>query len=485
MRRSLGSRRRLLAITCSVFALIVLVTIRQNHIQASTIKLGFEPVDPSKVDLAAASCPLDANYLSLNTHGLTDEIVFHRKCIKGRRDAGVNRTVVGDVPQPLLDEGHVLNIKGDCNQWQSMPCDAVEVDVPVPFPERRYPEFLFGVATSYDRLMDSRLQFAHWLGGTGARLVAVIVDIANHEADLNRMTVAFKRYDIDLFIAGPWGTLGPNEQHFTIVHDLVHHLTAETKWIGIIDDDTFFPSMWPLVEALKFQDHRQAAYIGGLSEDVGAIERHGMLAFGGAGAFLTVPLLVELEPWIDTCVTEDSTPQGDGLLKNCIYSKTATRLTVIGGLHQVDIIGTVDGFYESGLLPVSLHHWKSWHHAPVDQMAKLTDYCGGCLLQRWRFGQDTVLSNGYTVVQYENGIGLDELGEPEGTWDNPQLYEWSLGHLRPAVPSEQKKSYYLVESERVGSYLRQVYIYNNFQYFMHGREGHSTRDEVVEIWWEW
>lgn len=34
------------------------------------------------------------------------------------------------------------------------------------------------------------------------------------------------------------------------------------------------------------------------------------------------------------------------------------------------------GFFESGVEPLNLHHWKSWYHEPVVEMAKATAFCG-------------------------------------------------------------------------------------------------------------
>jgi len=34
------------------------------------------------------------------------------------------------------------------------------------------------------------------------------------------------------------------------------------------------------------------------------------------------------------------------------------------------------GFFESGVEPLNLHHWKSWYYEPVLEMAKATAFCG-------------------------------------------------------------------------------------------------------------
>lgn len=425
----------------------------------------------------AKRCPLDIKYLKHDRYRLrSDNIVFHRQCIKARHTLDMNRDSVTDVDEDIFGQNQALNLSQECHEWDPMPCDPIHLDVPPPFPIRHYPELLFGVATSFDRLVDSLPQLAHWLSNSGARLVAVVVDAAKHLDQFHRLKAFYSDHGVDLIIAESFGDgVTVNEQHFTIIRDLLRHATPETKWVGIIDDDTFFPSLYPLAEILATQDHNIPAYLGGLSDSLEAIQIHGLMAYGGAGAFLSMPLVRELEPHIETCLRQSSTQQGDALLKNCIYGQTKARLTTMPGLNQLDIIGDPSGFYESGRYPLSLHHWKTWHSAPVDQMAKSSDFCGGCFLQRWRFGEDTVLANGYSVAQYKRGISHTDLNRTEATWEHTHLFDWSLGPLRRRNDERVKKSFRLIDAEKVGKSLRQVYVHR----------GRDTPDEVLELWWQW
>ncbi|KAF4127008.1 Protein of unknown function, DUF604 [Geosmithia morbida] len=419
-------------------------------------------------------CKLEAEYLRSRRYGLSDDIVLHRKCIRAVKSERVDRDEVGDIKEPMFSQSQAINLVNECHEWEAMPCEPVELEVPMPFPERKYPELIFGVATSFDRMVDSKPQLTHWLRNTGVKLVAIVVDAVDHRVDLGRLHSFYADDGVDLVIARPRYTgLGVNEQHFTIVRDLIYHSTPETKWIGVIDDDTFFPSLYPLAEVLGQQDHNQPAYLGGLSDNMISIQVNGLLAYGGAGVFLSMPLAKEIEPNVEKCLMQADTNQGDALLKSCIYSETTTRLMLIPGLSQLDIRGDPSGFYESGRFPLSLHHWKTWHSAPVDQMARSVDYCGSCFLQRWRFDEDTVLSNGYSVTVYREGIDLDELNQTEATFDDSPQFEWSYGPLRPKATPEEKKSFYLKDSDFVDDRLRQVYI-------MRGPE----KDEVLELWWE-
>lgn len=79
----------------------------------------------------------------------------------------------------------------------------------------------------------------------------------------------------------------------------------------------------------------------------------------------------------------------------------------------------MSGFFESGVQPLNLHHWKSWYHEPVVKMAVAAKFCGSCILQRWLFNADTVFSNGYSIVIYPTDVlKTIDLDKTEHTWNN-------------------------------------------------------------------
>ncbi|KFH41943.1 hypothetical protein ACRE_073230 [Hapsidospora chrysogenum ATCC 11550] len=500
---SSGPTRRILFVTCFLFFLIVLLVRRETETQGDSffgsdryrlslkhIVTDDDLVDDNDRDSSNEStpekppgCPLDVEYLKSERYGLSGNIIFHKQCVRAHRNDSLDRSAVTDVEHgSIFGRLQALDLNADCHEYEAMPCDPIDLEVPGPLEERPHPELLFGVATSFDRLVDSLPQLSHWLSHSGSPLVAVVVDVAQREGDIPGLVALYDDHGVNLIIARPMDTppgvpqLGVNEHHFTVLRDMVRHSTPQTKWIGIIDDDTFFPSLHPVAEMLEDQDHTASLYLGGLSDSMWAIQQHGMLAYGGAGVFLSMPLARELDPYIERCLAENMSPQGDALLRNCIYARTETRLTVVGGLHQLDIRGDPSGFYESGRWPLSLHHWKTWHSAPVDQMAVAAGFCGDCFLQRWRIGGDTVLSNGYSVAVYSGGIAREDLDRTEATFENAHLYDWAYGPLRSRVEDGMKKSYLLVGSQRIGRGLRQVYVH---------RGGGMQPDEVLELRWDW
>ncbi|KAH6896052.1 hypothetical protein B0T10DRAFT_527022 [Thelonectria olida] len=489
-------RRRAVALAVTVITLFFLL----NSDSALQLSFGFGEDKPDRPSLEyAPTCTPVIDHLRRPSYGLTREVIYQKRCIRAVLNNTVDRSEIAELSTPLVGQGQLLHLDRRCEGWQEPQCEPVTLNVPAAYPARDYSHMLFGAATSLERLIDSMSQFESWLGHSGAQLIAVITDGKHSSKTFNMVTKEFRQRGIDLTIVRPWNKkITQNEQHFAIVRDLLRHSTDNTKWVAIVDDDTFFPSLYPLDQILEKQDHTVPAYMGALSDNYDAVKFHGYMAFGGAGVFLSIGLLRKLDPHIEKCLTEEHVPQGDGLLKSCIYTKTSTKFTVIEGLHQLDMGHDLSGLYESGRLPISLHHWKSWHQAPVDEMVKISEFCGSCFMQRFKFGTDTVLSNGYSIAVYANGTKDINFAHTEGTWDGYPGFEWSLGPMREPFSRHQKKSYRLIESERVGEHLRQIFVHRVEDDLPdlgeQAAEGEvpvenqarlaDMRDEVVELWWE-
>ncbi|RFU80527.1 glycosyltransferase family 31 [Trichoderma arundinaceum] len=446
---------------------------------------GFQAVKP---------CAPDLDYLRRKEYGLTRNVIFRKRCFLGVYGNEIRpRESVSDVDRSLLgSRADILDLDDECNIISSVgsldqarSCEPIQLQIPEPFPTANLSNVIFGVATTLSRLQDSVPQISHWMSGTGALFLAIVVDETVMDDDLASLESTYDSYDINLTAIRPWNcSLNVNEQHFAIIRDLVDYSDQGTQWAVIIDDDTFFPSPYSIEQLLASYDPAVPAYIGGLSESQGAVESFGVMAYGGAGVFMSISLVRQLDIHVDDCLAESLTREGDGLLKSCIYNYTRTVLTAIPGLHQLDMRGDLSGFYESGIFPLSLHHWKSWHQAPVDKMAKVAEFCGECFLQRWRFDANTILANGYSISIYEDGISQADLELIEGTWEAAMDYEGTMGKMRDKVEDSKKKSYRLIDAEEIDGNLRQVFVrHDSLDLDEDGEE--ETMDEVVEIWWEW
>lgn len=349
----------------------------------------------------------------------------------------------------------------------------MKVEVPQPPKMADASHIDFGVATTLGRLNESLDQFAHWAGYTRTRIFA-LVEPDDSDNGVHEVKVKAEELGINLFITESEDDY--LRRYFALIPLLEEHMREQTKWACIIDDDTFFLSMPALVKALGEYDHTKSMYIGALSDSLPQIAVFGMIAYGGAGVFLSRPLLSDLAIVYSEC--EMMTYTGDRRIGMCIYQFTTTRLTLDHRLHQLDLMHDASGFFESGREPpLSVHHWKSWFHADMPKLSVVSDVCGdSCLLRQWHFSDSWVLTNGFSVVQYSFP---PEVGDQtmEMTWEphngaNDESYLHELGPLRRK--DDDKISYRLEDAVlRDDGRVTQWYIMRD------SRAG----DEILELTW--
>ncbi|KAL2256257.1 hypothetical protein VTK26DRAFT_1926 [Humicola hyalothermophila] len=493
-------------------------------------------------------CSQEMELLRRPDLGLTDNIVYTRRCVRPIRGK-VDRDEVANITSPLISSTTTLDLKADCSAVEPPPCEPLLLRVPPAYPRRQYPHLLFGVASTYERIKDSLPVFAHWIAGTGAQLVVVISDADipasnnNNLPDLGALEAEYRAHGIQATLVPPTfkspiprkgedpssssssssssshnpppGPAPVEQLHFLLIRDMLAHATPQTTWLGVLDDDTFFPSLYPLDQALSRHDHTRPAWLGALADNFVSISMWGYMAFGGAGVFLSVPLARELDPHLESCVRETTVPSGDGMLRDCVYAHTTTKLTLLEGLYQHDIRGDPSGLFESGRHPLlSMHHWKSWYRAPVAAMAGVVRVCGDCFLQRWRFAGDTLLANGYSVTVYRDGLDGVDLGRVEATFRESEehggaggRFGFVYGPFRERLGEKRKKSYRLAAVDGVpgqpgtsgggtmGAVMgmvgkgdkegpfRQVYVHRAARGDEEEEKG-KAMDEVVELVWE-
>lgn len=367
---------------------------------------------------------------------------------------------------------------------------------------------IFGAATTLARLEVSLPFFERWLAYTNARLFVVVTgpkDGAPNPEHMASLQSRMRDLGLAATLVEPLNRKdGFLERYFSLVKILYANRDENTRWLGFIDDDTFVTSMSALVSALDEHDHTQLRYLGALSEEWWTVVLYGLIGMGGAGIFLSVPLAEIVDANHDECKRNSRMGFGDHKIYECIERYTETHLTSLPGLHQIDIHGDRSGVFESGRQILTLHHWKEgyWDEKgegpdgirhqkwfPMDQMSLVTDVCDRCYLQRWQFGTDAVLSNGYSISLYPRGalspakkrpLRLDRV---EYTWVTPVKVEdsrntgWDhyLGPLRPPLKLEDEKiPYRFLAGVRVDGGVR--------QYYRHLGKG-GDMDTVVELFW--
>ncbi|KAK4124358.1 glycosyltransferase family 31 protein [Parathielavia appendiculata] len=464
---------------------------------------GASASNPEDDDSIEGPCNRAVRFLRSKELGLSNKIQYSRRCIRPVH-AEIDREEVANVSSLLITGTTVLDLNGDCNRIALPPCEPLTLHVPPAYPPQQgqYGHLLFGVASSYERLQDALPVFSHWLSGSGALFVAVVsnADSPDHKYDIAALEASYRQQNISAIITRPRlkqslprldtaedaelsRPAAVEQLHFLLIEDMLNVATPQTQWLGVLDDDTFFPALHPLDLTLRQHDHTRPRWLGALADNWVSMTIWGFMAYGGAGTFLSVPLAKQLHPHLRDCIRQTKIVSGDGMLKECVYAHSTTKLTLVEGLHQHDIMGDPSGFFESGRKTLSIHHWKSWYHAPVAQMAAVAKVCGDCFLQRWRFGRDTLLANGYSISVYRDGVDKLDLDRVEGTFNDPDAkFDFVYAPFRPKLSGDQKKSYRLEKVDGDidrGERFRQVYVHRAPR-----GEGSEPVDEVVELVWE-
>ena len=396
------------------------------------------------------------------------------------RSSGAKRPSVTNIDEPLFPKLQIVDPGKDPILEHCMPPMSLEVS---PFPNKETVDasnILFGMSTLLSRLEDSIPFLERWLAHTRAHLFVIVINSeGDREPDKKKMAELqsqMRSLGIKTSLAEP---LDKNDdmalRYFSLVKLLYSKRDRLTRWIGIVDDDTFFPSMHSLVTMLSNYDATQPQYVGGISEEWWSVVLYGLMAFGGAGLFLSLPMAAIIDSNYQTCRDQSGSSAGDMRIVECIQWHSNVKLTPIPSLHQMDMGGDLSGVYESGSRPLSLHHWKAdwWDDKrrdnwfPLNVMHLVADICGECFLQRWRFGGDTVLSNGFSIATYPNGITNDELRKPEHTWLGPRPvpdtfnpgYVHSIGEIRePLKTGGEKRQSMFLDAEMVEGRVRQFYL---------------------------
>ena len=363
---------------------------------------------------------------------------------------------------------------------------------------------IFGISTTLRRLDASVPSLLRWLPHTNAKLFVIVIEseqvvesegaervdaVAADPQQKAELQARMRDLGMDVTLVEPLELQDSfSMKYFSLVEIMYSNRSDKTKWISLLDDDTFFPSIPALVTMLAKYDTTQEYYIGALSEIWWAVAHYGMMGFGGAGIFLSIPLAEIMNDNYRICTEASHTTAGDIRIMECIYLLTETKLTYERDLHQVDVHADLSGVFESGHMPLSLHHWKagaaSLNGYNLPMMHLIADVCGDCFLQRWQFGPDMVLTNGYSLALYPKGeLKRIDMERMEETWDEVPPVEnsfnrgtdHSLGPTRRKMMLEEEKiQFVLIDSAVTEGGVRQSYLHP-------GVDGDI--DSLLELFW--
>lgn len=454
---------------------------------------------PSLKGPPAQPCPDKPDWLS--GLDLTFPIRYAHRDIIVNPNASAERASITKIDQSLFPDFQTIDINDDLTNDLLHCKPRMTLDVPVALKDSEDASHLmFGISTTQLRLDNSLPQLVRWLPHTNARLIIIVIeseqtdhsvavggDPAKMAATQNRL----RDMGIDATLVDPLSLQDSfSQKYFSLTKIMFDNRKDETQWIGVIDDDTFFTSLPALVSMLGKHPNPaiEQYYVGGLSEEWWSVAHYGLMGFGGAGIFISLALAHIMADNYQYCKDTSRSSAGDLRIMECIYDLTETKLTSERDLHQIDIHGDISGLFESGRLPLSLHHWKpgaatqSGYDLPM--MHLVADICGECFLQRWQFGEDMVLANGYSISVYPQGdLQKEKFEWIEYTWSevstvdgsNNRGVDHSLGPTRSKLElNEQKIQYKLINSAPVEGGVRQSYLHRGID---------GDIDSLVEIFW--
>jgi hypothetical protein len=170
------------------------------------------------------------------------------------------------------------------------------------------------------------------------------------------------------------------------------------------------------------------------------------------------------------------------------------RLSLLRGLYQLDLYGDPSGFYESGIKPISLHHYKGggWHSALPWHYTKIAHICGeDCPLQRFQTADNFIISTSFSVAQYPKGVNFN-LAQMEKTFGAaPQDKGWNLDYVfdpqRPSLLKTGRKISWDLQEALVheDNTVSQVYVRkaSDWRWVDQDGEPMAKNDGIIELVW--
>ena len=391
----------------------------------------------------------DLSYLGV--HVKTEKFSYAKRMVRTRRYIG-ERDDLTVVNETLFPE--TIGLRTDEK-------DLSRVDVPtLPPITLRIPYspivdvniISFGIATNVVRLNYSVPQLFHWLPNTGVPLLV----IAQPHKDANYTANYLNGLGINTTLIESEKEFGLS--YFSLLKEMYDRRSENTKWLALIDDDTFVPSLPALVEHLsQTYDAYHEVIVSANSDNMEQIKTWGLQPYGGGGIFISVPLAKRLtDPKIWERCLDVASEQGDQMLNWCLNKYTNVRPKYDSLLNQMDIRGGENpaaGYFESGRKMLTVHHWRSWFDVDVTMQARVQMACGNeGIWQRFLFPkQNLVLSNGFSIAEYPDGVEKVDFDAVEMTWKGNELdYLHRIGPLRDPLPADKKLSYALVATDVVG-----------------------------------
>ncbi|KAI2465580.1 glycosyltransferase family 31 protein [Annulohypoxylon bovei var. microspora] len=364
-------------------------------------------------------------------YGLTNEVPWFARRIRVQFDARARKSMT-EISGSRFATGDFQRVRTDDERLNLH----VESPVTVSVTRSATPDqvdassLLFGISTSYDRLMygNSSLLYdwVRWLtDGKGASNGASLVLTLHHATtpEINHISGKLSDIGIDAVVLPAESAQDSTTRYLDLVHlltqrkDELQREGHEKKFFALVDDDVFFPSLGKLLARLGKYSPRKKFYIGLPSEQADwTVENNVTLTYGGGAVFLTPPMAdsVSQLPCLNATAPPSSAPQTgqwDAALYTCLTTHTTTQLHILPSLYHplsspaAQYAGTS---YASGAQPLTLHHYKHRHLFAPSKSHLITSLCGeSCFLQRFLFKPDGwILVSGHSISAYPDGVAV-------------------------------------------------------------------------------
>lgn len=490
------ANKQVISIFASIFTLLLLYTLASPQ--------RFAPGSGSHSHIKLSDLPGVDDPEPLASLGLSGDFDYTRRCIVPRPKKNTKRLPRQDLDATFSPLAALTRLHNDPLESVVLPgCNSVlTIDVPgIAHSRPTCPQsaLTIGVATTRERLEVALEEMARWLSHTDVQLMASVMP-ANDSDDpsLHPLQVQAEALAINAVVLKAPDT-DPGRANFALAASFRDHARPDTQWFAVIDDDTFFPDLDQVLAALHQYDATKEHYIGAYTENHESRGLHGLLAQGGAGIFISAPLMKKVGENYEECAKNPhNRPDhiwGDHTWRDAIRDITSPPvfLTSLPGLHQLDLGGEMAGFYESGLSPLlSLHHWKSWHHQNHPLAHLVADVAGpATYLQRYVTADQAVFVNGFSISSYRDGLPdlnlmehtFEPVTEPIRPEDLPIIWRDTFGTLRPRLNNDEKRSWLWQHSVKAVKDLHTVCVRQFYVRKANAMAGGSSVDQVIEVDW--
>lgn len=368
-------------------------------------------------------------------YGLSNELPFFARRVRPRFDARARKSVTQVSRTPFMSPS------GDFRRVRS---DDAHLDVRAEGPALRLsvarrPDpppldasaLLFGISSSYDRLTYGNASllgdWARWLTDGEGNSNGVGLVLTLHRASATEVEVIggrLREAGIDAVVLPADSAHDGAARYLDLVGLLAQQRDEllgqgrQKKFLALVDDDVFFPSLEKLLARLGDYNAKKKAYIGLPSERSDwTVENNVTLTYGGGAVLFTPPMadVVSQLPCLNKTATRDyissteGTGQWDERLYTCITEHTDEKLHILPSLYTPsDDLYHLRTGYEGGVQPLALHHYKHRRRFEAGKAHLIASLCGeDCFLQRFFFRDDAwILVNGYSISQYPDGVDV-------------------------------------------------------------------------------